>query len=101
MEPGETLEEAARRELYEETGLRALNLTLADVYSGPEFRLHYPDGFMAYAVGATFETREYTGAATLDDAGESAALDWFAPGSLPQPINDFNAAILRRVGLLG
>lgn len=34
LEPGETLEQAARRELLEETGLTAGDMTRIDVYSG-------------------------------------------------------------------
>jgi len=44
LELGETLEEAARRELREETGLTAGELDLLDVYSGPEFFLRYTNG---------------------------------------------------------
>ncbi len=44
LEPGESLEQAARRELLEETGLAAGDLALVDVYSGPEFVVRYPMG---------------------------------------------------------
>ncbi len=37
LEPGETLEEAAMRELYEETGLQAKKLKLFHVFSGQDF----------------------------------------------------------------
>lgn len=38
MEPGETLEDTAMREAYEETGLRINHITMLDLYSGPDFR---------------------------------------------------------------
>ncbi len=57
-EPGESLEQAARRELLEETGLAAGDLALVDVYSGSEFVVRYPDGYAVYVVGATFETSD-------------------------------------------
>lgn len=47
------LEQAARRELLEETGLAAGDLALVDVYSGSEFVVRYPDGYAVYVVGAT------------------------------------------------
>lgn len=99
LEPGETLEQAARRELHEETGLTAGHLTQIDVYSGPEFVVRYPDGYAAYVVGATFETSEFSGALSTDDAGETAALEWQLPNELPARINTYNQVLLRRVGL--
>lgn len=99
LEPGETLEQAARRELLEETGLQAGDLTLIDVFSGPEFVVRYPDGYAAYVVGATFETSDVTGAVSVDDAGETAALEWWPEENLPAEINPYNRLILRRVGL--
>lgn len=99
LEPGETLEQAARRELLEETGLTAGDMTRIDVYSGPEFMVSYPDGYAAYVVGATFETNDVAGTLTKDDAGETAALAWYPASGLPGEINSYNRLILRRLGL--
>ena len=99
LEPGETLEQAARRELLEETGLTAGDMTRIDVYSGPEFMVSYPDGYAAYVVGATFETSDVAGTFTKDDAGETAALAWYPVDELPGEINSYNRLILRRMGL--
>lgn len=44
LEIGETLEEVAKRELYEETGLVAKKLKLFNVFSGKEFYYKYPNG---------------------------------------------------------
>ena len=51
LELGESFEDAARRELLEESGLAVESLHQLDVYSGPEFRLTYPNGDQAYVVG--------------------------------------------------
>jgi len=99
LEPGETLEQAARRELLEETGLRAGKLTRIDVFSGPEFVVRYPGGYTAYVVGATFETSDVTGELQADDAGETAALVWWPEDGLPSEVNPYNRLILRRAGL--
>jgi len=98
IEPGETLEQAARRELLEETGLSAGDLTQIDVFSGPEFVVRYPDGYAAYVVGATFETSDVAGTLEPDDAGETAALAWWPKDGLPVEINPYNRLILRRAG---
>ncbi|GJM67831.1 hypothetical protein HMSSN036_00470 [Paenibacillus macerans] len=37
LEPGESLEQVARRELFEETGLEAVQLELMDVFRGMSF----------------------------------------------------------------
>lgn len=99
IEPGETLEDAARRELFEETGLMAGRLTQIDVYSGPEFVVHYPDGYSAFVVGATFETQEFSGVLRIDETGETADLAWFASDELPENVNPYNRLVLDRAGV--
>lgn len=99
LDAGETLEQTARRELWEETGLTAGDLTLVDVYSGPEFVVRYPDGYAAYVVGATFETSDVAGTLRVDAGGESADLRWFAATELPTEINPYNRLLLRRARL--
>lgn len=98
LHPGETLEATARRELLEETGLTAGTLTLRDVYSGPEFVVSYPDGFSAFVVGATFETREVTGSVAADGT-ETIALRWFNEDDTTVPLNQYNQRLLARIGL--
>jgi 8-oxo-dGTP pyrophosphatase MutT (NUDIX family) len=44
IEPGETPEEALRREVVEETGLRLREVALAAAVGGREFRHTYPNG---------------------------------------------------------
>ncbi|GAB4574578.1 MAG: hypothetical protein Kow0077_21840 [Anaerolineae bacterium] len=44
MEPGESLLETARREVYEETGIRAEIRGLAGLLTHPRHNLHYPNG---------------------------------------------------------
>lgn len=96
LELGESLEDAARRELTEETGLVAGALELLDVYSGPDFFLRYPNGDEAYVVGATFRTRAVDGVPKLDGL-ESIDLRYFALDALPSTMNVFNRRVLERV----
>ena len=96
IEPGESLEEAARRELLEETGLVAGELRLLDVYSGPEFFHQYPNGDQAYVVGATFLAEGLDDQTPLPDGGESSELGYFALPWLPADVSPYNRRLLDR-----
>ncbi len=86
MEPGETLEEVAKRELYEETNLVAKNLTLFNVYSGEEFYYKYPHGDEVYNVVATYICTEYKGVMKKDE-NEVLDLEFFHYNELPSKIS--------------
>jgi len=57
MEPGETLEEVAIRELQEESGLQARSVQLLDVFSGPDYFFRYPNGDQTYSVIHLFQAK--------------------------------------------
>ena len=61
MEPGETFEEAARREVREETGLLVGELKLVGIYSGPDQILTYPNGDVCCYTGIVFYTTQFMG----------------------------------------
>jgi 8-oxo-dGTP pyrophosphatase MutT (NUDIX family) len=61
MELGESLEETAKREVFEEINLTCSNLVLFNVYSGSELYHKYPDGNEVYNVTASYICRDYTG----------------------------------------
>jgi 8-oxo-dGTP pyrophosphatase MutT (NUDIX family) len=96
LELGESLEDAARRELLEETGLVAGELRLLDVYSGPEFFLRYPNGDQAYVVGATFSAGVIDGQVPEPDGREVDQLGFFALSALPSGMSRFNRTLIRR-----
>ncbi|WP_307189909.1 NUDIX hydrolase [Geomicrobium sp. JCM 19037] len=67
MEMGESLEETAKRELYEETGLRAETLQLVAVKSGRDYYYKYPNGDEVYNVIALYLTDNTSGTLAIND----------------------------------
>jgi len=60
MNPGETLEETARRETLEETGIRLDKIKFINIFSGPELFYKYPNGDQIYIVTAVYLAKEFT-----------------------------------------
>ena len=77
MEPGETTEETARREVLEETGLEIGGLTLFDVFAGKEYFYTCPNGDQVYAVSPVYVTHDARG--TLCSDGEEGSEVCFFP----------------------
>ena len=71
VDVGETVEDACRRELLEETGVKAGRLALIGVYSDPA---RDPRG---HTVSAAFLTRVKAPKATAGD--DAAAVEWLDP----------------------
>lgn len=86
LELGESLEQVAKRELFEECGLVAKRLTLFNVFSGEEFYYRYPNGDQVYNVIATYICTDY-GATLKADNEEVQALKFFSIEELPKNIN--------------
>ena len=82
LEPGEKVEETAKREALEETGLTINNLKLFGVYSGEELHYTYPNGDEVYIVTTIFYTRDYAGRLRLDNS-ESKELVFFDLSDIP------------------
>lgn len=80
----ERVEDAAARELLEETGLVADELTLLGVFSGEELRLTYPNGDPVSNVDIVYVCRRYHGQLS-PQAGEVDCLRFFPPDALPRP----------------
>ncbi|MFJ8526568.1 NUDIX hydrolase [Bacillus sp. NPDC094106] len=93
MELGETLEQVARRELLEETGLTAENLTLIHTYSGEAFYYQYPHGDEVYNVVTAFECKEYHGY-FRPDKDEATELQFFSLDDLPKNISPPDRPVL-------
>ncbi len=94
VELDEPVEDAARRELAEEMGLRAGALTLWQVFSGPACHYVYPNGDEVSCVDIVYLCRQWTGD-VRPQPGEVTDWGWFAPGALPEPLSPPVAHIIR------
>lgn len=86
MNLGESFEEVAKREVFEETGLTVHNLTLLNVFSGADYYLKVANGDELYAVTAVFYTKDVTGKLQIDYS-ESEMLQYVDFHNLPQGLS--------------
>jgi ADP-ribose pyrophosphatase YjhB (NUDIX family) len=85
VELGEVVEDAARREVREETGLELGGLSLFGVFSGPELFYIYPNGDEVYNVTIVYLARFPGGDIRLN--GEHTEWRWFAPADIPENVS--------------
>ena len=83
MELGESLEETASRELWEEAGLKAERFELLDVLSGKDLYFRYPNGDETYTVITLYKSYGVTGKLKINDV-ESHKLQYFPLDNLPK-----------------
>jgi 8-oxo-dGTP pyrophosphatase MutT (NUDIX family) len=94
LEPGETLEEVAKRELFEETGLTANDLQLFNIYSGDEFYYKYPHGDEVYNVITAYICNDYEGELTMDNE-EVKDLRFFHVHEIPSKISPPDRSVIK------
>lgn len=82
MEPGETFEEAAKRETFEETGLTVGELRLFGLYSGADGFAEYANGDPVFSVQLIFHAAEFSGV-LLHETDESHEHRFFPKHALP------------------
>ena len=82
----ERVEDAAARELFEETGLVAERLALFGVFSGKELHYIYPNGDEVSNVDIVFICTAYSGVLRRDKE-ETEALGFFFSGKLPENLS--------------
>lgn len=97
MELGDSFEETAVRELFEETGLRTDDLELLGVVSGRDLYYKYPHGDEVYAVSVIYRAKGVTGELRKDQ--ESLELSYFPLHSLPN-LNYVTMKILEKIGYI-
>ncbi len=94
VEPDEYVEDAAKRELLEETGLRADKLEFFGVYSGPDNHFYYPNGDEVSYVEVVFVCRDWSGE-LRPQPGEVDELRFFPADALPEDVTPTNRRALR------
>ncbi|WP_172372709.1 NUDIX hydrolase [Sporosarcina jiandibaonis] len=85
MELGESMEETARREVQEETGLVVGELELMGIFSGEDYFLKVANGDELYSVTAVYATRDIKGELVIDGI-ESLDLQYFPLRELPKDL---------------
>lgn len=84
-EPGEVVEEAAKRETFEEVHLEVGEMSLFGVFSGPELYYKYPNGDEVYNVTVVYRSRDWRGEIKLN--AEHTEWKWFAATEIPADIS--------------
>jgi len=91
---GEIVEEAAKRELREETGLIANELKLFGVFSGENMMYTYPNGDDVYIVGVVYTCNDFSGE-LIPDPKEVLELKWFDIDDLPEEISPIDVDAIK------
>lgn len=86
VELDEVVEDAAKRELFEETGLIAEKLELFGVFSGKETHYVYPNGDEVSNVDIVFICKEYSGELRRQES-EVDELRFFSVEEIPENIS--------------
>lgn len=86
IEMGEVVEDAAKREVFEETGLIIHSMQLFGVFSGPDLHHIYPDGNEVDIIDIVFICDEFSGELRRQES-EVDDLRWFAIDELPDNLS--------------
>lgn len=83
LEIGETLEQTAVREVFEETGLQVDNLELINTFSGEKYHFILPNKDEIYVVTSLYRALTYSGD-LVEDSEETLELSFFSYDFLPE-----------------
>ena len=88
MEVGESLEETAIREVYEESGLTIESLMQLQTFSGTAFRFKLKNEDEIYVVTTLFLAHQVSGEMAYDGNDETLNLKYFSYQDLPETLKD-------------
>ncbi|WP_085523449.1 NUDIX hydrolase [Tuberibacillus sp. Marseille-P3662] len=83
VEPGESVEDTVKREVYEETNLQVNQIDFFNIYSGDSQHYIYPNGDEVFFVNIVYVSREYSGQLMIDHV-ESKNTKFWDINELPQ-----------------
>jgi len=86
IELGESAEDAAKRELFEETGLVANTLELFGVFSGEGLYYKYPNGDEVHNIDVVYSCKDYSGD-LIAQKEEVNELCFFKLNQLPEKLS--------------
>ncbi len=86
VELDEVVEDAARRELLEETGLIAKELELFGIFSGKDTHYIYPNGDEVSNIDIVYLCKDFEGTLKCQE-NEVEALRFFPPDALPENLS--------------
>ncbi|MGD1917956.1 MAG: NUDIX hydrolase [Pleurocapsa sp.] len=95
MEIGESLEETAKREALEETGLTLHQLNWFRLFSGQEHIYQYPNGDVIVNVVAVYTSRQFEGKLKIDET-EGLEVQFFKLDKLPTNISPPDKPVIDR-----
>lgn len=93
-ELGESVEETARREAFEEAGLKIENISLFNVFSGKEQYYRYPSGDEVHIVTIVYICKDFCGEIQLSN--EHIEWGWFALSEMPEELSPPIKPIIRK-----
>lgn len=96
MEIGETIEETAKREVFEEVGIQLEELKFFKVYSGKEFYYKYPNGHEVYNVIMMFTVKGDFEEVRIDNF-EVKEARFFEFNKLPKRLNPPDVKIIEEI----
>jgi len=101
VEPDESPQEGAVREVAEEAGVTVELGDILGVFGGPEYRVTYPNGDESAYVVTAFDASVVDGVPRPDD-DETSEVGWFRPDELPlDEMGELTRALVRDLGLAG